>query len=109
MPRRHHTSPGHTTQENNMTDTQNLADLVDDFMTDRLGMIRLAPTDLVEYALTYGDIQVKRGDFSGVAVAVKFGRKHATTPAERDAIEALDNRGWQAVARLKARSNRRPQ
>ena len=107
MPRRHHTSPGHTTQENHMTDTQKLANLVDDFMTDRLGMIRLAHTDLVEYALTYGDIQVKRGDFSGVAVAVEFGRKHATTQAERDAIEALNTRGWQAAARLKARSDRR--
>jgi hypothetical protein len=91
-----------------MTDTQKLANLVDDFMTDRLGMIRLAHTDLVEYALTYGDIQIKRGDFSGVAVAVEFGRKHATAQAERDAIEALNTRGWQAAARFKARSDRRP-
>lgn len=81
------------------SDTKQLADMLDDFMTDNLGMIRLMPEDYVEYAIAYGDIQIRRGDFSGVAIAVDFGRKHASTKAERDAIAAMSKRGWAAAGR----------
>lgn len=78
------------------SDTKQLADMLDDFMTDNLGMIRLRSEDYVEYAIAYGDIQIRRGDFSGVAIAVDFGRKHARTAAEREAVEAMNRRGWAA-------------
>lgn len=81
------------------SDNQQLADMLDDFMTDNLGMIQLEPSEFVEYAIAYGDIQARRRDFSGVAVAVDFGRKHASTKAERDAIAAMSKRGWAAAGR----------